>query len=160
MSRTNGKKVQHPHTYTYIITSTVAITDNPPIYRKQTQKRRHENQYTHSSGQQYSSTYHSTTAVRIANGQRMSNLNTCASSDVEVDVGAEGSDEDHCEELQQPEEVEVTLDVCQSSKTCPLPKAGGPPATDPPCRSNDPLAVLLVKEACWHGCPVPAHTKA
>ena len=69
-------------------------------------------------------------------------------------MGAEGSnDEDYyCEKLQQPEK-EVTLDVCQSSRTCPLPKAGapatGPPATtDPPCRSNEPscrLAVLLAK---------------
>ena len=52
-------------------------------------------------------------------------------------MGAKGSDEDYCEELQQPE-GEVTLDVCQSSRTCPLPKqaggpATGPPATDPPC---------------------------
>ena len=52
-------------------------------------------------------------------------------------MGAERSDKDYCEELQHPEE-EVTLDVCQSSRTCPLPKAGapatGPPATDPSCR--------------------------
>ena len=62
----------------------------------------------------------------------------------EVDVGAEGSDENYCEELQPPEE-EAALDVCQSSRTCPLPKAGapatGPPAIDPPCRSNKP--------SCW-----------
>ena len=60
-------------------------------------------------------------------------------------MGAEGSDEDYCEELQQPEE-EGTLDVCQSSRTCPLPKAGAPatgsPATDPPCRSNEPSCHL------------------
>ena len=92
----------------------------------------------------------------------MSSLDACASSDVEeVEVGAEGSGEDYCEELQQPEE-EVTLDVCQSSRTCPLPKAGapatGPLGTDPPCRSNELLAVLLAKEVCWNGCPVPAHT--
>ena len=41
---------------------------------------------------------------------------------------------------------EVTLDVCQSSTTCPLPKAGGPatgpPAIDPPCRSNEPSCRL------------------
>ena len=52
---------------------------------------------------------------------------------MEVDVGAEGSDEDYCEEL-------------QSLRTCPLPKAGapatGPPATDPPCRSNEPSCRL------------------
>ena len=61
-------------------------------------------------------------------------------------MGAEGSDEDYCEELQQPVE-EVTLDVCQSSRTRPLPKAGapatGPPATDPPCRSNEPSCRLV-----------------
>ena len=57
-------------------------------------------------------------------------------------MGAEGSDEDYCEELQQAEE-DVTLDVCQSSRTCPLPKAGAPaPATDPPCRSNEPSCRL------------------
>ena len=61
-------------------------------------------------------------------------------------MGAEGSGEDYyCEELQHPEE-EVTLDVCQSSRTCPLPKAGtpatGPPATDPTCRSNKPSCRL------------------
>ena len=60
-------------------------------------------------------------------------------------MGAEGSDEDYCEELQYPEE-EVTLDVHQSSRTCPLPKAGapvtGPPATDPTCRSNEPSCRL------------------
>ena len=75
----------------------------------------------------------------------MSSLDTCASADVEVDMGAEGSDEDYCEELQYPEE-EVTLDVCQSSRKCPLPKAGapatGPPATDPTCRSNEPSCRL------------------
>ena len=74
----------------------------------------------------------------------MSSLDTCASSDVEVDIGAEGSDEDYCEEL-HPEE-EVTLDVRQSSRTHPLPKAGapatGPPATDPTCRSNEPSCRL------------------
>ena len=41
----------------------------------------------------------------------MSSLDTGASSDVEVEVGAEQSDEDYCDDLQQPEE-EVTLDVC------------------------------------------------
>ena len=60
-------------------------------------------------------------------------------------MGAEGSDEDYCEELQQPEE-EVTLDVCQSSRAWPLPKAGaaatGPPAADPPCRANEPSCRL------------------
>ena len=60
-------------------------------------------------------------------------------------MGAEESDEDYCEELQQPEE-EITLDVCQSPRTCPLPKAGalatGPPATDLPCRSNEPSCRL------------------
>ena len=67
---------------------------------------------------------------------------------MEVDVGAEGSDEDYCEELQQQPEEEVTtlLDVCQSSRTCPFPKAGTPatgmPATDPPCRSNEPSCRL------------------
>ena len=60
-------------------------------------------------------------------------------------MGAEGSDQDYCEELQRPEE-EVTLDVCQSSRRCPLPKAGAP-ATGPLAsvgRTN-PLAVLLAK---------------
>ena len=41
---------------------------------------------------------------------------------------------------------EVTLDMCQSSRTCPLPKASAPatglPATDPPCRSNEPSCRL------------------
>ena len=64
---------------------------------------------------------------------------------MEVEVGAEGSDEDYCEKLQQPEE-EVTWDVCQSLRTCPLPKAGAPatspPATDPPYRSNEPSCRL------------------
>ena len=82
-------------------------SDNPPIYRKHTlprlEKKTQKPAHTHSSNQQYISTYHSTTALRIANGHRMSSLDTCTSSDVEVDVGAEGSDEDYCEELQQPE---------------------------------------------------------
>ena len=60
-------------------------------------------------------------------------------------MGAEGSDEDYWEELQQPEE-EVTLDVCQSSSTCAFPKTGapatGPPATDLPYRSNEPSCRL------------------
>ena len=55
------------------------------------------------------------------------------------------SDEDYCEELQQPKE-EVTFDVCQSSIICSLPKTGAPatglPATDPPCRSNKPACRL------------------
>ena len=64
-------------------------------------------------------------------------------------MGAEGGGEDYCEELQQPEE-EVTLDVCQSSRTCPLPKAGAP-ATVVRQRlirrvgRANPLAVLLAE---------------
>ena len=61
-------------------------------------------------------------------------------------MGAEGSDEDYRKELQYPEEEVTTLDVCQSSRTCPLPKAGapatGPPATDPTCRSSEPACRL------------------
>ena len=75
----------------------------------------------------------------------MSSLDKYASSDVEVDVGAEGSNEDYCEELQQAEE-EITLDVCQSSRRYPPPKTGAPatglPAADPPCRSNEPSCRL------------------
>ena len=50
-------------------------------------------------------------------------------------MGVEESDDDFCEELIQPEED--VLDVCESSRTCPLPKASAP-ATDPPGRSNEP----------------------
>ena len=74
-------------------------------------------------------------------------------------MGAEGSNEDYCEDLQQPEE-EVTLDVCQSStRTCPLPKAGaratGPPATDPPCWSNEPSCRLAGQRSMLAWLPSP-----
>ena len=50
-------------------------------------------------------------------------------------MGVEESDDDFCEELIQPEED--VLDVCESSRTCPLSKASAP-ATDPLGRSNEP----------------------
>ena len=53
----------------------------------------------------------------------MSSLDTCATSDVEVDVGAEGNEENYyCEELQQPGE-EVTLDVSKF-ENMPPPQGG------------------------------------
>ena len=50
----------------------------------------------------------------------------------------ERSDEDYCEEL----DVALDLDLSRSSKTCPLPKKAGSPATDPPGRSNEPSCRL------------------
>ena len=74
----------------------------------------------------------------------MSSLDTCASSDVKVDMSEEeSSDEDYCEEL----DVALDLDLSRSSTTCPLPRKMGspatdPPATDPPGRSNEPSCRL------------------
>ena len=56
----------------------------------------HKNQHTHTAVTSGTAVQHHRS---IANGHRISSVNTCASSDVEVDVGAKEGDEDYCEEL-------------------------------------------------------------